>query len=159
MDSVSMELRNFEEASYFCSNVRQMTDSSVAEECINKTAEKIALDTGLGLNFNQRIALLEKIRAGLCDEFPTVDNYVLNAARQIQEQDDVDALFSASGAASLGKCLFLSLQQDDSFFDLDTLLKSARLIYRYDQSYFSDVRAYMEKNGFASYLSKSITTG
>lgn len=131
----------------FCSNVRQEVDSGKAKKLLQETIDQMVENKAFSVN--QKIALLEKIKNGLMDEFPDATTYVAEAAKKIEKE----GIFLPEKAKDLGYCLFEASKETNIPFDLDILLKAARLIFRYDNTRFKEVKEYMESNKLGSYLS------
>jgi len=92
------------------------------------------------------VALIEKIKNELSISFPFVTSY---ANKKMNSIAGIDLIENPS---ELGTLLFSS-QQIEGYFDLDILLESAGLLYRYNNEYLkSNVIPYMKENGLESYI-------
>lgn len=146
-----VDLGNFDQVSIFCSDIRNMPPDKTADaeftikEAINSISKK-AKECGDSSMTGLYVALIEKIKNELSISFPFVTSYSNNAMNTVANDDLIN------NPGKLGAMLFSS-QQVDGCFDLDILLESAGLLYRYDYEYLkSMVIPYMKDNGLESYI-------
>ncbi|KAL6632180.1 hypothetical protein U3516DRAFT_470627, partial [Neocallimastix sp. 'constans'] len=127
------DLENFDQVSVFCSDIGNMPPDKTAEaeltikETINAISKKAKGCTDNSIT-GLYIALIEKIKNKLSISFPFVTPYANNAMNTIAGIDLINH------PDKLGTLLFSS-QQIEGYFDLDILLESAGLLYRYNYEY------------------------
>jgi hypothetical protein len=146
VEAMEQPIVDFEQASAFCSKIRSILpdQTAVAETSIKRTLDAVSKSSEVPVEL--RVAIIEKIKIELSDDFPFI---VSHAREEIKKIANIDSFEDAKG---LGGILFES-QLIKGYFDLDILLEAAKLLYRYNLSYLqSAVVPYMKANGLESYI-------